>query len=101
MKPRYQEALSDLLMVEIQREAKLSERQVLLLEWNQIEGDKLVTKLGREVQLCPATLNALYLVRSGKKQRFIFSRAPLSRLSDYDLGKVRKTHFSLAKLLLN
>lgn len=58
----------------LRRECKLSERQIMLLRWNQIEDGKLVTRQ-REVELSEVLVKALESLPCS--DRYVFGRSPL------------------------
>lgn len=100
MLPNYREALYELLLTEIKREARLSERQTLLLEWNQIDGEILTTKLGREVRLCPATLKALNLINSDDGRKYIFAGSALLLPNKLEVDKSKgRNRMKVSKLI--
>lgn len=71
----YDTILKSMLAQALKHEARLSDRQIALLRWQQLGDHKLRTNLGREVHLSNATWNALQaLPVSGG---FVFSTTAL------------------------
>lgn len=71
----YDTILKTMLARALKHEARLSDRQIALLRWQQLGDHKLRTNLGREVRLTDATWNALQaLPVSGG---FVFSTSSL------------------------
>lgn len=71
----YDTIIKTMLAQAIKREARLSDRQIALLRWQQLGDHKLRTNLGREVRLSDATWEALQaLPVSGG---FVFSTSAL------------------------
>lgn len=67
----YLDAVIELTYYGIQKETRLSERQVRQLRWEQIHGNVISTVYGREVQLSAPLAKALALLPS-KGERFVF-----------------------------
>lgn len=67
----YLDAVIELTYYGIQKETRLSERQVRQLRWEQIHGNVISTVYGREVQLSAPLTKALALLPS-KGERFVF-----------------------------
>lgn len=63
----------------LMREARISERQLMLLKWEQIGEGKLILRQ-REVELSENLYNALLSLPCQSK--FIFGRSPLSPLGN-------------------
>lgn len=71
----YDSIMKNLLANAIKHEARLSDRQVATLRWQQLSDHKLTTNLGREVRLSDATWTALMSMRVGGG--YVFSTTPL------------------------
>ena len=67
----YLDAVIELTYYGIQKETRLSERQVRQLRWEQIHGNVISTVYGREVQLSAPLAKALALLPS-QGERFVF-----------------------------
>lgn len=71
----YDTILKSMLAQALKHEARLSDRQIALLRWQQLADHKLRTNLGREVKLTDATWNALQSLPVGGG--FVFSTTSL------------------------
>lgn len=77
MNSTYYEVLRDLVFRSIQKETRLSERQVAQLQWSQINGSRIVTKYKREVEMSKELTTALHLLPRFDGSRFVFVGSPL------------------------
>lgn len=71
----YPEIVRGLLFRSIQKETRLSERQVAALEWGQISGNVIRTKYGREAKISRELQSALDALP--RKGRFVFMSTAL------------------------
>lgn len=71
----YNAIISTMLAQALRKEGRLSDRQVALLEWNQIEGSHIRLRSGRVIHLTPSTSNALRALPV--RGRYIFSTSAL------------------------
>lgn len=90
MRSIYYEVLRNLIFRSIQKETRLSERQVAQLRWEQISGSTIVTQYRREVQMSEELTAALALLpRSG---RFVFiGSTPFSKHETEAMLAVRQS----------
>ena len=63
---QYYEIMRNLVYRAIQKETRLSERQVSQLRWSQIEKDTITTKYKRQVKMSRELTEALYSMPKGK-----------------------------------
>ena len=68
----YYEILRNLVYRSIQKETRLSERQVSQLRWSQINDDTIVTKYKRQVKMSRELTDALSVMPRGKRSDFVF-----------------------------
>lgn len=71
----YESIMRNMLVQSIKHEARLSERQIANLEWNQIHDSFIRTKGGREAKLTRATAEALHSMPV--YGRYVFSTSTL------------------------
>lgn len=69
----YYEILRNLVYRSIQKETRLSERQVSQLRWSQINDDTIVTKYKRQVKMSRELTDAPICYAKGEEKRFRFS----------------------------
>lgn len=62
MSSAYYEVLRNLIFRSLVKETRLSERQIMLLRWSFIRGDKITTAYGREVQISRELADAISLL---------------------------------------
>ena len=74
----YQEIIRNLVFKSIQRETRLSERQVAMLMWSQIDGDRIITRYHREVQISNELRHALDSMRNTSGNRYVFMTTSLA-----------------------
>lgn len=73
----YEEIIRNLVFRSIQKETRLSERQVVQLRWSQIDGDRITTIYGREVQISPEIRRALDSMRKISGNTYVFMTTSL------------------------
>ena len=69
---QYYEIMRNLVYRAIQKETRLSERQVSQLRWSQIEKDTITTKYKRQVKMSRELTEALYAMPRGKGSDLVF-----------------------------
>ena len=69
---QYYEIMRNLVYRAIQKETRLSERQVSQLRWSQIEKDTITTKYKRQVKMSRELTEALYSMPKGKGSDLVF-----------------------------
>lgn len=89
MRSAYYEVLRNLVFRSIQRETRLSERQVAQLRWEQVRGDKIVTKYHREVQMSRELVAALDLLPHSGSLGYVFVGTPLSHQRSPEMEELR------------
>lgn len=72
----YYEILRNLIYRSIQKETRLSERQVSQLQWSQIKNDTIVTKYGRQVKMSLELTEALKFIPREKRSNMVFFSSP-------------------------
>lgn len=71
----YNAIIATMLAQALRKEGRLSNRQVAMLEWNQIEGSRIRLRSGRVIHLTPSTSNALRALPV--HGRYVFSTSAL------------------------
>ena len=89
MRSAYYEVLRNLVFRSIQRETRLSERQVAQLRWEQVRGDKIETKYHREVQMSRELVAALDLLPHSGGLGYVFVGTTLSRQHSPEMEELR------------
>lgn len=82
MKSAYYEVLRNLIFRSIQKETRLSERQVAQLRWEQINGAQIITQYGRRVEMSKELVDALALLPRQESNRYVFFGSPLLHLNE-------------------
>ena len=86
----YYEVLRNLIFRSIQRETRLSERQVAQLRWEQIQGSTIVTQYHRVVQMSSELTNALALLPVRGNFVFIGS-TPYDQRETAEMRQIRES----------
>lgn len=90
MRSIYYEVLRNLIFRSIQKETRLSERQVAQLRWEQINGSTIVTQYRREVQMSAELTAALALLP--QNGRFVFiGPTPFSSHETEDMLAIKRS----------
>lgn len=88
----YYEILRNLVYRSIQKETRLSERQVSQLRWSQINDDTIVTKYKRQVKMSRELTDALSVMPRGKRSDFVFHGTSLLHYCETDeIALMRKS----------
>lgn len=88
----YYEILRNLVYRSIQKETRLSERQVSQLRWSQINDDTIVTKYKRQVKMSRELTDALSVMPRGKRSDFVFHGTSLFHYCETDeMALLRKS----------
>lgn len=88
----YYEILRNLVYRSIQKETRLSERQVSQLRWSQINKDTIVTQYKRQVKMSRELTDALSVMPRGKGSDFVFHGTSMFHYCGTDeLALIRKS----------
>lgn len=90
MRSAYYEVLRNLVFRSIQRETRLSERQVAQLRWEQVRGDTIVTKYHREVQMSSELVAALNLLPHSGRLGYVFVGTSRLRQNSPEMEELRE-----------
>lgn len=90
MMSAYYEVLRNLVFRSIQRETRLSERQVAQLRWEQIVGNTITTKYHREVVMSDELVAALDLLPHSNRLGYVFMGTSPRKRDDPGLEELRK-----------
>lgn len=77
MDSTYYEVLRDLVFRSIQKETRLSERQIAQLRWSQISGNTITTQYKRHVEMSRELVKALSLLPHSDPRGYVFIGASL------------------------
>lgn len=80
----YLDVLRNLIFRSIQKETRLSERQVSQLRWDQIEGSVIVTQYDRRVEMSRELVDAIALLPRQEGSRYVFFGSPLLHQRETD-----------------
>lgn len=72
MESTYYEVLRDLVFRSIQKETRLSERQIAQLRWSQISGNTITTRYKRQVEMSRELERALSLLPHDDPMGYVF-----------------------------
>lgn len=99
----YRAIMQTMLAQALRKEGRLSNRQVALLEWNQINGSQIRLRSGRVIKLTPSTYNALRALPV--YGRYVFSTsalppvgAPAPTMADITAERSQKLRRKLEKI---
>lgn len=90
MRTVYSEVLRNLTFKTIKLETRMSERQVAMLRWSQIDGNVIHTSRQRDCRISREVVNALALMPHSDKVGLVFFGNSLSDSDLRELGEIEQ-----------
>ena len=94
MRTAYTEVLRNLTFKAIKLETRMSERQVAMLRWSQINGNVIHTSRSRDCRVSREVVDALALLPHSDKVGLVFFGSSLSTDELQRLGELEQARFS-------